>query len=102
VAIKKFKGQIDNDDKIRAISKREMKMLKQCSHPNIVHLRNAFKRNGKLFLVFEYVEQNLLEILEEKPQGLNVRFTALSKIRSKRRSESICISSSKESTTSTK
>jgi cyclin-dependent kinase-like len=52
------------DEKIKAISKREMKMLKMCNHENIVHLKNAFKRKGKLYLVFEYVDQNLLEILE--------------------------------------
>lgn len=28
-------------------------------------LREAFRRKGKLYLVFEYVERNLLEILEE-------------------------------------
>jgi cyclin-dependent kinase-like len=30
-------------------------------------------RKGKLYLVFEYVERNLLEVLEEKPNGLDVR-----------------------------
>jgi len=29
-------------------------------------------RNGKLHLVFEYVEKNLLEVLEERPSGLDV------------------------------
>ena len=67
MAIKKFKGLMDDNDKIRSISKREMKMLKQCHHENIVHLKNAFKRKGRLFLVFEYVESNLLEILEKSP-----------------------------------
>lgn len=42
-------------------------MLKQ---PNIVSLKEAFRRKGKLYLVFEYVEKNLLEVLEEKPNGL--------------------------------
>lgn len=46
-------------------------MLKQ---DNIVQLREAFKRKGKLYLVFEYVERNLLEVLEEKPNGLDVLF----------------------------
>jgi len=75
VAIKKFKGLMDDNDKIRSISKREMKMLKLCHHENIVHLKNAFKRKGRLFLVFEYVESNLLEILEKRPSGLNVIHT---------------------------
>ena len=28
-------------------------------------------RKGRLYLVFEYVEKNLLEVLEEKPNGLD-------------------------------
>lgn len=42
-------------------------MLKQ---ENIVQLREAFRRKGKLYLVFEYVEKNLLEVLEQKTNGL--------------------------------
>jgi cyclin-dependent kinase-like len=34
-------------------------------------LKEAFRRKGKLFLVFEYVDKNLLEIIEEKPNGLD-------------------------------
>ena len=44
-----------------------MRMLKQ---PNIVSLLEAFRRKGKLYLVFEYVEKNLLEVLEAQPNGL--------------------------------
>ena len=32
--------------------------------------QEAFRRKGKLNLVFEYVERNLLEVLESKPNGL--------------------------------
>ena len=42
-------------------------------HENIVQLREAFRRQGKLYLVFEYVDRNLLEVLEEKPNGLGVK-----------------------------
>ena len=41
-------------------------------HPNIVDLKEAFKRKGRIYLVFEYVERNLLEVLEQKPDGLDV------------------------------
>ena len=34
-------------------------------------MQEAFRRKSKLYLVFEYVEKNLLEILEEKPSGLD-------------------------------
>ena len=45
-------------------------MLKQ---ENVVQLKEAFRRKGKLYLVFEYVEKNLLEVLEEKNNGLDVK-----------------------------
>lgn len=45
-------------------------MLRLLKQPNIVALREAFRRKGRLYLVFEYVEKNLLELLEERPNGL--------------------------------
>ena len=51
-----------------------MKMLNLCDHDNIVKLKNAFKIKGKLYLVFEYVDNNLLEILEKTPNGLKVSY----------------------------
>lgn len=45
-------------------------MLRMLRHPNIVCLKEAFRRKGKLYLVFEYVEKNLLEVLEDNPDGL--------------------------------
>ena len=62
-------------------------MLRTLQHKNIVDLKEAFKRleknqkkikkiflyrKGRIYLVFEYVEKNLLEKLEEKPNGLDV------------------------------
>ena len=32
-------------------------MLKSLKHENVVELREAFKRRGKLYLVFEYVDK---------------------------------------------
>ena len=43
-------------------------MLKQ---ENIVQMKEAFRRKGKLYLVFEYVDKNLLEILEDSPNGID-------------------------------
>ena len=69
VAIKKFKEI--GDDLIKKTMKRELKMLQRLHHPNIVELKDAFKRKGNLFLVFEFVEKNLLELIEEHPKGLD-------------------------------
>lgn len=60
---------------MRKTTIREVKILRLLKHDNIVHLREAFRRQGKLYLVFEFVDQNLLEILEESQNGLSVNFT---------------------------
>jgi len=69
VAIKKFK---DGEEEIVQKSMlRELKVLKKLRHENIVQLKESFRRKGKLYLVFEYVDRNLLEILEQYPNGLD-------------------------------
>lgn len=42
VAIKKFKDMIDSSKKLHKIAMREVKMLKEMKHENIVHLKEAF------------------------------------------------------------
>lgn len=73
VAIKKFKESADEDDIVKKTTMREVKMLRLLKHDNVVLLKEAFKRysyyhyhyrKGKLYLVFEFVEKTLLEILE--------------------------------------
>ncbi|CAG5122455.1 unnamed protein product, partial [Candidula unifasciata] len=49
---------------------RELKMLRTLKQENIVELREAFKRKGKLYLVFEYVDKNMLELLELHQNGV--------------------------------
>jgi cyclin-dependent kinase-like len=69
VAIKKFK---DGEEEIVQKSMlRELKVLKKLRHENIVQLKESFRRKGKLYLVFEYVDRNLLEILETQPNGFD-------------------------------
>ena len=72
LAIKKFK-ESEDDEVVRKTTLREVKILRMLRQPNIVSLREAFRRKGKLYLVFEYVEKNLLEVLEENPNGLDPR-----------------------------
>jgi len=69
VAIKKFK-ESEEDEAIRKTTIREVKILRMLRQDNIVQLKEAFRRKGKLYLVFEYVERNLLEILEETQTGV--------------------------------
>jgi len=69
VAIKQFK-ESDEDEQVRKTALREIRILKQLRHENIVSLLEVFRKGGKLYLVFEYVERTILEELEKHAQGL--------------------------------
>ncbi|MCQ2820818.1 MAG: CDKL family serine/threonine-protein kinase [archaeon] len=69
VAIKKFKES--DDEIVKKTMKRELRSLQMLKHENVVGFQDAFKRKGNLFLVFEFVDKNLLELLESQPNGLN-------------------------------
>jgi cyclin-dependent kinase-like len=69
LAIKKFK-ESEEDESVRKTTIREVKILRMLRQENVVQLKEAFRRKGKLYLVFEYVDKNLLEILEDSANGL--------------------------------
>ena len=73
VAIKKFKQDEDEDPHVRKTMMREIKVLKEFRHVNIVNLRDVFREKGKLFLIFDYVEKTLLEELQSSPSGLEMQ-----------------------------
>ena len=62
LAIKKFK-ESEEDEAVRKTTSREVKVLKLLRHPNVVELREAFRKKAVVYLVFEYVHSNLLEVL---------------------------------------
>lgn len=39
-------------------------ILRLLQHPNIIRLLEVFRKKGRLYLVFEYMQKNLLELLE--------------------------------------
>ena len=67
VAIKRFKES--DEEIVKKTMSRELRILQIVDHPNVVKYIEAFKRKGSLFIVFEYVEKNLLEILQEINNG---------------------------------
>ena len=69
VAVKKFKET--QDKLVQKTMKRELAMLQMLHHENVVEFQESFVSKGNFFLVFEYVEKNLLEVLEESPHGLS-------------------------------
>jgi len=49
---------------------REIRILKEMKHENIVKLIEVFRWKGKIFLVFEYVPHTILEEIENNSEGL--------------------------------
>ena len=54
---------LDNED-VKRTTLRELKLLRSLKQENIVDLREAFRRRGKLYLVFEYVERVSDQLLD--------------------------------------
>ncbi|XP_068164944.1 cyclin-dependent kinase-like 4 [Antennarius striatus] len=71
VAIKKFLDS-DDDKTVKKIAMREIKLLRQLRHDNLVNLLEVWKRRRRWHLVFEFVEQTLLDYLEQNPNGLEL------------------------------
>ena len=68
VAIKKMKRKFTSWEE--CLELREIKSLKQLAHPNIVKLKEVIRENDELFFVFEYMEGNLYEIMQDRSKPL--------------------------------
>ena len=75
VAVKRF-VESEDDPAIRKIAMREIRMLKNLKHPNLVCLLEVFRRKRRLHLVFEFCEHTVLHELERNPQGCLDHLTA--------------------------
>ncbi|TPP67082.1 Serine/threonine-protein kinase ICK [Fasciola gigantica] len=62
VAIKKMKKKFYSWDE--CLNLREVKTLKRLNHPNIVKLHEVIRENDELFFVFEYMKENLYEMIK--------------------------------------
>ncbi|XP_070360439.1 cyclin-dependent kinase-like 1 isoform X1 [Equus asinus] len=69
VAIKRFL-ESEDDPVIKKIALREIRMLKQLKHPNLVNLIEVFRRKRKLHLVFEYCDRTVLHELDRYQRGV--------------------------------
>lgn len=50
---------------------REIRILREQRHDNIVNLLEYFREKGKLYLIFDFVPKTLLEELQTSPEGLS-------------------------------
>ena len=62
VAIKKMKIDLENEG-IPSTALREITILRELDHPNIVKLIDVVLNNSKLYLLFEYIEWDLRKFL---------------------------------------
>ncbi|KAJ8403642.1 hypothetical protein AAFF_G00349680 [Aldrovandia affinis] len=70
VAVKKFL-ESEEDKTVKKIALREIKMLKQLRHDNLVNLLEVCKKKRRWYLVFEFVDRTVLDDLEQYPNGLD-------------------------------
>jgi len=64
VALKKIRLEAE-DEGIPSTAIREISILKELQHPNIVRLHDVIHTEKKLTLVFEYLDQDLKKMLDE-------------------------------------
>ncbi|KAG5176392.1 kinase-like domain-containing protein [Tribonema minus] len=71
IALKKIRLEAE-DEGIPSTAIREISLLKQLQHPNIVRLYDVVHTERKLTLVFEYLDQDLKKYLDVCEGGLEV------------------------------
>ncbi|XP_030608372.1 serine/threonine-protein kinase MAK-like isoform X1 [Archocentrus centrarchus] len=64
VAIKRMKRKFFSWDE--CLNLREVKSLKKLNHPNVVKLKEVIRENDCLYFVFEYMKQNLYQLMKER------------------------------------
>ncbi|CAH0481375.1 unnamed protein product [Peronospora belbahrii] len=65
VALKRIRLETE-DDGIPSTALREISVLRELEHPNIVSLLDCLQEDGKLFLVFEFMDMDLKRHMEHK------------------------------------
>lgn len=50
---------------------REIQVLTEFKHPNLVNLIKVFKEDAKMYLVFEHLDRTVLNEIEDNPDGLH-------------------------------
>ena len=68
VAIKKVKFE---EDGVPSTAIREISLLKNLKHPNVVELKEAIFEGDRLYLVFEYLEFDLKKFMRKKGTALS-------------------------------
>ncbi|XP_041847568.1 serine/threonine-protein kinase MAK-like [Melanotaenia boesemani] len=83
VAIKRMKKKFYSWDE--CLNLREVKSLKKLNHANVVKLKEVIRENDNLYFVFEYMRENLYQLMKEREDKMfseneirNILFQVLS------------------------
>lgn len=68
VALKKIRLESE-DEGVPSTAIREISLLKELNHPNIVRLQDVLMQENRLHLVFEYLSMDLKKYLDSIPSG---------------------------------
>ena len=68
VAIKKMKKKFYSWEECMAL--REIKSLRKLNHSQIVKLKEVIRVNDDLYFVFEYMEQNVYQLIKDRTTPL--------------------------------
>lgn len=71
VALKKIRLDLETEG-VPSTAIREISLLKELDHPNIVRLMDVLYNETKLYLVFEYLPQDLKKYMDSHPQGIEI------------------------------
>jgi serine/threonine protein kinase len=70
VAMKKIKVEAE-DEGVPSTAIREISLLKELNHPTIVRLLEVIHAESKLYLVFEFLDQDLKKFMDSQPDGID-------------------------------
>ena len=63
VALKRIRLEVE-DEGIPSTALREISLLRELSHENVVELKDCVQADGKLYLVFEFLDKDLKKYME--------------------------------------
>lgn len=69
IAMKKIRLEHE-DEGVPSTAIREISLVRDCQHPNIVKLKDIVHGDSKLYLIFEYLDYDLKKYLEQKGTAL--------------------------------
>jgi cyclin-dependent kinase 2 len=70
IALKKIRLETE-DEGVPSTAIREISILKELPHPHIVSLLDVISHAKKLYLVFEFLDQDLKQLMNKRKQGLS-------------------------------